>query len=97
VIERVVESLPQRYFITSLYLVEEPIDSSDSLALMVTSEHYDLLGEAALEGIQEANDFTGLFSSVYVVAHEEIACLKTDDFIRIRVRFVFLLHFLEHM
>ena len=36
-IERVVESLPQRYFITSLDLVEETVDPSDSLTLVVTS------------------------------------------------------------
>ena len=50
-IERVVESLPQRYFITSLDLVEETVDPSDSLALVVTSEHHNLLREAALERV----------------------------------------------
>ena len=50
-IERVVESLPQRYFITSLDLVEEAVDPSDSLALVVTSEHHNLLREAALERV----------------------------------------------
>ena len=50
-IERVVESLPQRYFITSLDLVEEPVDPGDSLALVVTSEHHNLLREAALERV----------------------------------------------
>ena len=96
-VERVIEGLPKTNFITSLDLIEESVYSSDSLALVVTSKHYYLIGETNLEGVQEADDLARLLPSINIVSHEKIACLKADDLVRERIRLVLLLHFLEHV
>ena len=70
-VEAVAESLKQRNFIPSLDLVEEAINSCDSLALVVSPQNNNLLREPHFQSEKQADYLARLFSSIDVVSHKE--------------------------
>ena len=89
-VERVVEGLPEADLVASLDLVEEAVDSSDGLALVVASQDDNLPWESDLQSVKKADDLTRLLATVYVIAHEEVASLHRDDFVALELVLVLL-------
>jgi hypothetical protein len=96
VVEASVEGLPETNLVSSLYLVEETVDSCDGLGLVVTSEDDNLLWVSHLQCEQQANDFAGLAASVDIVTHEEISLVLVQDHFLL-FGLVLISHFFEHV
>jgi hypothetical protein len=96
VVEAIIEKLPECNFVASLDLVEESINAGNSLTLVVTTQDNDLLGISHLQGEQETNDLTALFTSVNVISHEEVPGILRNNVILLFL-LVFVSHFFEHV
>ena len=96
VIETIIECLPQGKFISAFDLIEETVDSGNGLRLVVTTKNKNLFREASLQGKEEADYLTALFSSIDVVTQEEVFVLATQNLLLL-VLFVLVSHFFEHM
>ena len=95
-IETIIECLPQRKFVSAFDLVEEAIDPSNRLRLVVSSKNINLFWEASFQGEEETDYLTALFASIDVVTEEEIFVLTTQNLFLL-VLFVLVSHFFEHV
>ena len=71
-VEAVGERLPQFDIVASLALVVEAIDAVDRCAFVVAAENEEVLRVLDLVCQQQANRLEGLFTTVDVVAKEEV-------------------------
>lgn len=96
VVEAVEERLPEWKFISSLNLVEETINSCNSLRLVISSENDHLFWVSDFQREEQTNDLTALLTPINVISHEQISGILADDLI-ILLSFVFVAHFFQHV
>ena len=95
-IEAIIELLPQFDQVPPLNFVEKSINSRNSLTLMVSSQNNYLLWISYFQGEEEAYDLTALFSSIYIITHEEVLSALGNDIITLLLLILFA-HLLEHV
>jgi hypothetical protein len=71
-VETVGEGLPDTDVVASLALVVESVDSVNGGALVVASQHEEVLGVLNLVCQQQAHGLKGLLASVHVVSEEQV-------------------------
>lgn len=76
VVEQVDEKLPELHVVTAFALVPETVDFWNVLAFVIATKHVNHVWVLDFVAEKETNGFDALFTSINIVAQEEISCLR---------------------